>query len=959
MLRACRNRARPFLLIATLTAVAAFWPAAHLAAQDDFARARAAPLDQALPTSAEVTTGALDNGLRYFIRKSSEPKNRAFLRLVINAGSVLEDENERGAAHFLEHMAFNGTERFPKDELVSFMESIGMRLGAGLNARTSFDDTVYMLVVPTDVPANLEKSFEILEDWAGRLALDPAEIASERGVVLEEWRAGRGAGARISDKHLPVLYKGSRYADRLPIGTPEAIQAMDRDKLLGFYRKWYRPELMAVIAVGDFDAARIEKLIRTGFASLRAPAQAPPRVVYDVPAQTGTAFSIAADPEQTSTSVALVRKMPPDNDWTVGGFRRYLVEQIYNGLLNLRFQEIARQPAAPFIGASSQTTRPVRQSSAYQLSAAVLDNGVEGGLGAILAESERVARFGFTATELERAKTSILRGMESRWAARDSRTSASFAEEYTDAFLLQHGSPSLEYERGLNERFVPEITLEEVNAVGRGWLGDSNRVVLVTAPEKAGLKLPEQAALGALIAAAANAKLEPYVDKGSGSALVDEPPSGSKVVAERKRSGGVTEWDLANGVRVVLKPTDFNKDQVIFRGFVPGGGSLVADDDLVAAQTATPVLTAGGLSNLDVTALQKALTGKVAQAAPSITEYEAAVAGQASVKDLQTLFELIYLRFTEPRADPNAFAAVQNQARQALMNRDANPAVAFNDAFNRIMTRDSPRARPLTVESVPKMSLERSLAIYRDVFSNARGATFVFVGAFDLEAIKPLVEQYVGGLPAAAKPGAWRDLGIRPPDGVVEQTVRKGIEPRAQTRIVFHGPIDMHDLRNPTVFNAMAILLQNQLREALREDLGGTYGVAVAPNVGWLPVESYVLVIEFACDPARADALAARIFTEIAALKAGPPAAKVADVRAAMLRGYETSQRQNAWWLTGLASSYQFDPKVGPDNLLAFGAVVEKLTPQAIRDAARQYIDTKNYVRVTLLPETAAASAPP
>jgi zinc protease len=954
MLRPSPNRIRPFLLIAALALAVGLLPEARLAAQDDLAKARSVPLDQALPTTTEVTSGRLDNGLRYFVRKNSEPKNRAFLRLVVNAGSVLEDDNERGAAHFLEHMAFNGTERFPKQQLVDFMQSIGMQMGIGLNARTSFDDTVYMLVVPTDVPANVEKAFDVLEDWAGKLSLDPAEIVSERGVVLEEWRAGRGAGARINDKHFPVLFKGSRYAERLPIGTPEAIQAMDRDTLLGFYRKWYRPDLMAVIAVGDFDAAQIERLIRARFASLRAPAQVPPRVNYPMQAQAGTAYSIASDREQTSTSVNLVRKMPPDNDYTVGGFRRDLVEQIYNGLLNQRFQEIVREPNAPFIGASSATTRPVRQTSAYQLSAGVVDNGVERGLSALLAESTRVARFGFTSTELERAKTSILRGVERRWAERDSRTSSGFAETYTGAFLLGRRVPSLEYERGLYERFVPEIKLEEVNAIGRGWLDDSNRVVLVTGPEKEGLKLPEQAALGALIAAAAKADLEPYVDKGAGATLVNDPPSGSQVVAERKRAGGVTEWELGNGVLVVLKPTDFNKDEVVFRGRLPGGGSLIADEELVVAQTAVPALLAGGLGKLDVTALQKALTGKVANASPSITEYDAGVAGQASVKDLQTLFELIYLRFTAPRADPNTFAALQNAMRPSLANRDANPATAFNDTFSRIMTRDSPRARPLTVDSLPKMNLDRSLAIYSELFSNARGATFVFVGAFDLATIKPLVEQYIGGLPAAAKAVTWRDHGIRPPPGVVQETVRKGIEPRAQTRIAFHGAIDQHDQQATTAYNAMGTVLQNQLREALREDLGGTYSVSVRSTSSWIPVESYALIIEFSSDPARADALRERIFTEIAALKAGPPPDKVTDVRTAMLRGLETNERQNGYWLVGLSASYQIYPELAADKLVAYRGMIEGLTPEAIRDAARKYIDTERYVRVTLLPETAA-----
>lgn len=927
-----------------------------LDAQDDYQRALSARLDEPLSMSTEVTAGVLDNGLRYFIRENSEPENRAYLRLVVNAGSVLEEENELGAAHFLEHMAFNGTERFPKNELVAFMESIGMQFGAGINARTSFDETVYLLTVPTDAPANIEKAFDILEDWAGRLSLDPAEIAAERGVVLEEWRARRGAGARINDKHLPVLYAGSRYAERLPIGTRESIESLDRETLLGFYRKWYRPELMAVVAVGDFDAAQIERQIRERFASLRAPEQSPPRVAYDVPRQEGTAFSIATDPEQTSTSVGLVHKMPPDNDWTVGGFRRDLVEQIYNGLLNLRFQEIVRQPDAPFIGASSQTTRSVRESSAYQLSASVADGGVERGLNALLAESARVAQFGFTATELERAKTSILRGIERRVAARDSRTSPGFAEQFTNAFLMQRGVPSLDYERGLYERFVPEITLEEVNGIGRGWLDDSNRVVLVTAPQKDGVRLPDDAALGALIAAAADAELTPYVDAASGAALIDEPPSGSKVVAERERDAGVTEWDLANGVRVVLKPTDFNKDEVIFRAFIRGGGSLVADDDLVPAQTAVPVLASGGLGELDVTALQKVLTGKVAAAGAFVGENDVGVAGQASVKDLPTLFELIYLRFTAPRADPNAFVALQAQMRSALANRDANPAVAFNDAFNRIMTTGHPRARPVTVESIAEMSLEKSLAFYRERFGNASGATFVFAGAFDLETIRPLVEQYIGGLPASGKPPDWVDHGVRMPSGVVTEIVRKGLEPRAQTRIAFHGPFDMKVRSNRTLFSAMGAVLNNQLRDALREELGGTYTVGVSPTVRWLPIESYALIIEFASDPERVDELVARIFAEIAAMKeAGPSAERVADVRAAMLRSNETNLRQNAFWVSVLGGSYQYEAEPGPDIVLHYPDSVAAVTPEAVRDALRRYADMEQYVRVTLLPETPVA----
>ena len=856
------------LLVVALSVLTMLGLSERLDAQTDAERARSVSLDQPLPMSTEVTTGTLDNGLKYFVRANSEPENRAFLRLVVNIGSVAEEDDERGVAHFLEHMAFNGTENFAKNELVERLESIGMRIGTGLNASTSFDETVYMLSVPTEDPEHMETAMQILEDWAGAITLDPEEIDLERGVVLEEWRGSQGAGSRITDKNLPVIYAGSRYAERLPIGTPESIETIDREKLLAFYRKWYRTDLMAVVAVGDFDVARIERLIRRHFSRLEPPSSdAAERVAYDLPSHDGTRYSIATDPELPTATVQYARQIPPDDDMTVGGFRRRLVEQLYNALLNERLQEIAREPNAPFVSALSVTTQPIRATAAYTLQASVLESNIDRGLGALVSESARVARFGFTATELERRKTALLRNLERQYASRDSRPSSLFAGQYTRAFLLGQPVPSIDYEGALLERFVPEITLEEVNAVGRRWLSDANRLVLVMAPEKQGLGVPDEAALATLIGAAGEADLAPYVDKGAGDALLAEPPVGSPVVAERAREAGITEWELANGIRVVLKPTDFNQDQVLFRGVFAGGGSLADDADLVAAQTATAVIGASGLGEFDVTALQRVLTGKAATVAATLSEFDAGVAGQASPKDLQTLFELIYLRFTAPRADPNAFATVQNQMRVGLANRDSNPGVALNDAFTRLMTQDHPRARPLTIASLEQMSLERSLAFYRDRFSNAAGATFVFVGAFSLDAMRPLVEQYIGGLPTSGEPQRWRDHGIRPPRGRIEETVRKGLEPRAQTRIAFPSSIDMDDIRQSMAVIATVALLQNRLRDAVREQLGGTYNVGVRSSLSFVPVENAAIIIEFGSDPQRADELAQRIFAEIAALK--------------------------------------------------------------------------------------------
>jgi zinc protease len=911
------------------------------------------PLDAPLPMSPAVTAGMLDNGLRYFIRENPEPENRVLLRLVVDAGSLLEGDDARGAAHFLEHMAFNGTERFEKQQIIEFMESIGMRFGPGINATTSFDETVYMLTLPTDDPERIETAFAILEDWMGGLTLDPDEVEQERAIVLEEWRSGQGAAARVRDQQLPVLFRDSRYAQRLPIGTADSIRAIDRDTLRRFYDDWYRPELMAVIAVGDFDGAFIEELVHRHFAHLPASgADAPARPVYDMPTHSDTLLSIVADPEVPTTTVQIAHKLAPDADFTIAGFRESLVEQLYSNLLNLRLQEIARDPDAPFLAAASQLARPIRATRAYMLAGVVAEDGVEPGLAALLAESERVARFGFTESELERGKTAMLREMERRLAARASRPSQVFAGQYAESFLTGRPIPAIDYQSALQERFVPGITLEEVNSIGRRWNDDASRVVLVTAPASA--TLPDEAALAAVLREAEQADVGQYVDTISDGILLGEPPAGSRIVATRNRDADVTEWDLANGVRVVLKPTDFNQDQVLMRAFKAGGGSLAGDEDLVAVQTAVPVLTAGGLGDLDATALQRALTGRVAAVNPVINENDTGLAGQASAQDLQTLFELIYLRFTAPRADERAFAAVQGQARLALGNRDNNPVTALNDAFNRLMTQDHPRARPLTADMLGQMSLERSLAFYRERFSNANGTTFIFIGAFDLDTMRPLVERYLGGLPASEQTETWQDHGVRRPEGAHEELVYAGREPTSQTRLAFHGVFDV-DIRGPrerTLFGAMGLLLQTHLRNVLREELGGTYGVGVNSSMSWVPEESYALLIQFGSDPDRAEELVARIFTEIEALRRdGPDAERVADTREAMLRQYETNQRQNGWWMTALGGSYQYEAEPGPEGLLAYPGMVAALTAADIHDGFRRLIDTGNYVRVTLLPE--------
>lgn len=924
--------------------------------------ARTGALRDPMPVGPGVTVGQFENGLQYYIRENSEPANRAEFSLVVKVGSVVEDEDQLGLAHFLEHMAFNGTDNFEKQELIDFMESIGMRMGADLNAGTSFDETRYMLQIPTDSPEVMANTFQILEDWAHGLTLDPEEIDKERGVIIEEWRLRRGAAARIQDEQFPVLLRDSRYAERSPIGTVESLETFEHEALRRFYRDWYRPDLMGVIAVGDFDGAEVEALLIEHFEGISAPENPRERIEYSVPDHDETLFTIATDEELTSTSVAVYHMLALDEQETIGGYRQQLVEGLYNGMLNLRLSEIARNPNPPFLGAGSSKGSLVRSKGAYLLSASVPEDGIERGLEVVFTEAERVARFGFTASELERQKIDVLRGIERSYIDRANRRSASYAAEYSRAFLDDEPIPGIEYEFELYKRFIPEITLTEVNQIGSEWIRPQNRVVVVTGPEKEDLDMPSEEALLAVLAGVADMEITAYEETVIDQPLLAEIPEGSTVVGTREFAEDIVEWELGNGVRVALKPTDFREDQVLFQGFSPGGTSLASDEEWIPASSATALIQGGGLGPFNTTDLRRVLTGKVASARPFISSFEEGVTGSGSPQDLETMFQLIYMTFTAPRADPEYFEVFNTRNRAGLQNRDASPAVAFNDAINRIMTQDALRSRPVTVETLDHTDLDGSLAFYQDRFEDASDFTFIFVGNIDLDVMRPLVERYLGGLPSTNRVETWRDLGERPPRGVIEEIVRKGLEPQSQTRLFFTGSIDYGDRSQRLGIAVMTSVLQTRLREVLREELGGTYSVSVGSSFSWRPAGQYRLSISFGSDPERADELLAAVYEEIDRLKSSPPdEAEVNDVLEAQRRTWETNQESNSWWLSVLDGRYRYllDQSDGRypsgdvllETLPTYGADLDALTPPRIQELARRYFDQDNRVRVTLLPE--------
>jgi zinc protease len=905
---------------------------------------------RALPIDPKVITGRLPNGLRYYIRQNARPEKRAELRLAVNAGSVLEGDDQRGLAHFVEHMAFNGTRRFEKQELVNFIERIGMRFGAHLNAYTSFDETVYMLRVPTDKPAVVDTAFQILEDWASAVAFDSTEVEKERGVVIEEWRAGLGAEERIRQKHFPVLFKGSRYAERLPIGDRRTLETFNHSALKRFYTDWYRSDLMAVVAVGDFDPIAIEAQIRRRFSSLRRTAGAPQRGSFPVPDHDSTYVVVATDREETQSGVTVIYKQAVRGQRTVGAYRRGLVESLYNSMLNDRFGEIVQKPDAPFIGAGSSQGRFIRSKDAYVLGAAVKDGGMSRGLEAVLTEAERVDRHGFTATELDRAKQNLLRGYEQAYAEREKSESDDYADEYVRNFLEDEPIPGIAIEYELAKRFMPGIQLAEVNRLAREWISDRNRVVLASAPEKEDVRVATEAELRTALDRIRGREVAAYADSVGAGALVASPPTAGRVVSERADTAlGTREWTLSNGVRVILKPTDFKADEILLSGFSPGGTSLVPDSAYWRVAFASQLVELGGVGNFDAIALQKKLAGKAAGANPYIaTEYEG-ISGRASPKDIETLFQLVYLHFTAPRRDSSAVLAFKQNAKAMLAHRSSDPEAAFADTLSAVLSQHHPRVRPITPELVERLDLDRSLALYRDRFADAGDFTFVIVGTFRPDSLRPLVEQYLGGLPATGRREAWRDIGVRPPTTVVTRDVRRGIEPKSQSRIVFTGDFE-YTPENRLALRALGDVLEIKLRERLREALGGTYGADVYARPSRIPRAEYGLTVAFGSAPQRVDELTAAVFAEIDSLKArGPSAEDLAKVKEIYVRQHETDLKQNGWWLGQLGAYAQSGESTA--LLLSYPRRVAALTPEIVRDAARRWLDKGRYVKVTLLPE--------
>ena len=940
------------IALAALTFVVA--PHAQVAAQVA-AQSQAIPpelaLDRTLPIDPAVRSGRLPNGLRYFLRYNARPEKRVSMRLAVNAGAIQEDANQRGLAHFLEHMAFNGTKNFKPGELVSFLESIGARFGPHVNASTSFDETIYMLDIPTDRPGYIEKGLLVLHDFADGISLLPEEVEKERGVVLEEWRGRLGAGSRLTDKQLPVIFQGSRYAERLPIGLPEILKTAPRERLVAFYEKWYRPDNMAVVVVGDIPVDQAEKLVRDTFGKIPAAKGTLATVDTSVPSHKETLINMSTDPEAQGWSVSLAFKGKAEHDATVRGYRKTLLEQLVSQMLTLRLRDIARRPNAPFLGAGAGTSNIGRTLELFEIEANVPEGQLTEGLGAIVQEAKRTQQYGFSNDELSRAKSALLAAYERAYRERDTAESSSYANEYVRHFLENEPIPGMEFEYRIASTYVPTVTAEEVAALAKEFITDENRVVLAVAPEKKDTPPPSEETLRNTIARAAAAPVEPWKEATEGRALVEKDPTGGKVTARRTVPEiGATVLTLSNGVEVWLKPTDFKNDQILFSSYAPGGISLASEADFKSAGLASAMVGVGGLGGLNPVDLSKMLSGKIAQASPSIGEYTHGVSGSATPKDLETALQLNYLVHTAPNMTPDVLELLKRRLTGALQNRDQNPRAVFSEKVAQVNSSNHYSAKELTPADVPALNLETMRRFYNARFSNAADFTYFFVGAFSVDEITPLIEKWIGSLPSTGKKStSARDMGVRFPTGVVKEGVNKGKEPASQTALTFFSDpgfdeFEMHRLR------AAAGVLNIRLREILREEMGGTYGVGVGFS-NTPPLKGYgTTAVQFGSAPENVDKMVAATLKEIERLKTeGPSLDDVDKVKELERRDLETNTKQNSYWLGSMQTvhMYGWDPAGIARRLDR----TEKLTPEVIKSMFQKYFPMDRYTLVTLKPE--------
>ncbi len=908
-------------------------------------------LKDTLPVDPNVIVGKLDNGLTYYIRKNVKPEKRVELRLAVNAGSMMENKSQLGLAHFTEHMCFNGTTNFPHNELVNFLQKTGVKFGADINAYTSFDETVYMLQVPTDDSVTLKKGLQVIEDWSHNVTFDDKEIEAERGVITEEWRLGLGADDRMRKKYFPVIFKNSLYADRIPIGDINIIKTFPHDTIRSFYKDWYRPNLQAVAIVGDIDVKAMEAWVKKHFGSIKNPANPRPRIVSDIPDNKDPLISIVTDKEATNTQVMLFYKHNSKVEYTVADYKNYLTANLYTEMLNARLSEITLKSDAPFIMAQTDYgSFLARTKDAFELVAIAKDNQAEKSLTTLLDENQRVKQFGFTATEMERIKDQLLSDYEKASKESDKTESGRLIREYVSNFLSKDPIPGAQNEYKMAKKLLPTITLEEVNALAAKWISDNNMLVVVTAPEKEGITVPTEKQILDVIAKSKTTVLTAYVDNFKTQPLVTTELKGSKVTTKTENKDlGFTELTFGNGVKAIIKKTDFKNDEILVNAYSTGGTSLYPDQDYISAEFASRIIDQSGIGDFDNSELEKKLKGKEIEMSPYIDDLKQGLEGKCTPKDFETLLQLGYLYTSSPRKDTAEFNAFMGKMKTQLKFLGSNPVYAFYDTLLKTASSNSPRVVVIPKEKqLNQVSLDKAFKIYSERFANAHNLKFFIVGNVNIDSLTPTLEKYLGSLPGTGKEEAWLDKNPKFPAGVTNVLINKGTEDKSMVGIINNEKIDWTD-KNRLCLRMIKEIISIKLIEVIREKMSGVYSPQVQLTTEQFPEAEYNLMILFGCAPKNVDKLVKAVFkVEKSIRDKGPTDVDITKAKETLIREREVDIKTNKFWLDKLEAFYFDKDDVG--LITDYSTKVNAITAKDLQECFAKYILKDHYVKVVLKP---------
>jgi zinc protease len=902
-----------------------------------------------------VRIGKLSNGMTYYIRANKKPEKRVEFRLAVNAGSMQETDAQVGLAHFCEHMAFNGIEGYPGNTMISELQKVGVAFGSGINAYTSFDETVYEITMPTEDPKNIEFGLNIVKGWANGLLLEDTEIDKERGIIIEEYRNGLGAQDRMRKKWFPVAFNGSRYADRLPIGTLENLQTFKYQTIKDFYHEWYRPDLQAIIVVGDINVDEVEAMIKAKFESIPARTNEQPKIMYPIPGNKDPKAVVCTDPEAGGSQVMVFNKYNYFLIKTVGDFKTQMTHQLYNMMLESRLSELQQDPKVPFIGASSGYENFIGQCDAYSTSVAAKEGQIDNALMMVLKENNRVLKYGFLETELKRAKDELLNNYEVAANESDKTESASFASDYIEHFLRSNPIPGAKREFTFAKKYLQEITLDDINELAKKWITKENMVAVVLAPVKEGLVIPDENKILQIINDPSLENVQPYVDTYKEQELIDLAalvPGKVTNVVELKEVEA-KEYTLSNGIKVILKKTNFKNDEILFTAKSKGGMSLYPEKDLPSLHFASQFIDRAGIGELNYTSLEKKMKGKKVGVTPTIDFDSESLDGSSTPKDLEFFFQYLNAFFTNPRHDAAVRELVINETLEQMKNIKAMPMYRFFGEMISAMNQNDPYQASvlnMTEDFVQKADYERAFQLYKERFANPADFTFCFVGNFDEATMIKYLETYLGSLKTTTLKENFKQ-GVEKgfPKKAVRQNIYAGTEQQSFVGIALSEPIP-YTPQNTMIVNEVSEALQIELIEVIREQMSGVYSPMLQMQASKYPNPEYMTFIMFGCSPTNTDTLANAVMDILKNFqKNGPKKETLEKVKQQMIKDRQTSMEKNNFWLNYISGRLYLGEPL--NTISTYEQTVNSITNEDIINFMKKYVKLKHVVRIDMYPE--------